>query len=153
MNSSLLVTKLWRIKLTISNCYIKLLHLYFHVTGIVLFPFNSSRALHKIIQSVLAFSFCYMLYSNGHTIEVVNQTSFGKNKFAFKYFEISFKFDLKLFTTKKTQCRDDLSPGFATSPLIIAMSAERFIHQTKMYFVVLSWLWWRSLFMKNKKNQ
>jgi len=59
MNNSLLVTyKIVNVKLLLQTVNTQCKQLYCQV-------------------SVLAFSFCYMLYSTGHTIEIVNQTQFG----------------------------------------------------------------------------
>ena len=118
--------------------------MYCHVTGIVfwlLFPFNSSRALHKIIQKCSCFLFLlYAVLHWSHNWNRESNTIWVNSSLllnTINQFQILFK---TRFTTK-TPGRDYLSPFFATSPLAKSPCPEHFIHQTRMFFVVLSSFW------------
>ena len=116
--------------------------MYCHSTGKVfwlLFPFNSSRSLHKIIQKCSCFLFLlYAVFHWSHNWSCESNTiclNSSLHPKTINQFQIRFK---NCFTTR-TLRRADLWPVFVTSPHAYSPCPERFIHQT-FFSVVLSWL-------------
>ena len=117
--------------------------MYCYITGIVcwlLFPFNSSRALHKIIQKCSCFTFCYnVVFHGSHNWIRESNTILVKTSSHLKTF---IQFETR-FMTKNAKQRRIVTCFRDVSTHIIAGS-----HGTWDYLLFMSFYLSLILFMK-----